>query len=178
LPPTEGSADGGATGAEVSGCGTGKAAGRTEVGMDESQAREDHGEAAPLVLDAVPVPVIRYDRSLRCNLVNRAAVKASGRPTEDWIGRTNAELTGDPEVAAARDASLRQVFESRRTAIVDIPLASTTAKRALRTTVSPQFDESGEVAHVIVVATDITDLATGHEDLVEREQLLRILLDL
>ena len=125
---------------------------------------------------------MRFDLELRCDFVNDAAARLAGRPAAECLGRTNAELGDDPAAAARRDGALRAVIGSRTPVTFDVPPGSGIPGMAVRASMSPQFAAGvdggvGPVTHVVTVISDVSDLTQRHEEVIEREELLRVILD-
>ncbi len=111
------------------------------------------------VIDLVAYPIFAKDHEYRYVLVNRAAADAMGRPREQILGKTDAEMFPALE-AARRRRDDEQTLSGG--APVELPEQLLTTPqgqlRVMATTKTPLFDENGQPSHVVGVAHDITHL--------------------
>ncbi len=119
-----------------------------------------------VILDRTADSIVRFDRDLRYDYVNDPTLSTLGRPIQDWIGQRQVELGYDPAVAAEREERLRQVFRTGVEAVYEDEFTVGVEQRWYETKLFPQRDATGEVAHVIVVARNITDRKRVEADLV------------
>jgi PAS domain S-box-containing protein len=108
------------------------------------------------IIDHAPEPIFVKDREGRYVFVNQAMANALGRPTEDLVGRTDAEIF-QPETARRFAEADREVLATReQRAVVDI-IGSGPAQLVFQTHKFPYFSPSGELLGVIGIARDITE---------------------
>lgn len=116
------------------------------------------------LVDSLALPIGRWDRQARLSFCNRHYEAWAGRPREQLLGRTLAQLYGDTAWAAARNAFAaafagREAFYERRLT------HQGAAARWARVRVFPGTGPDGRVDEVYTLAVDI------HDDVVAREVL-------
>lgn len=115
------------------------------------------------LVDAVNLPIGRWDREARLVFCNAPYVSWAGRPALELLGRTLEQLYGAAAWSAARDAFAAAY--SGRTASYERLLTHLAAPRWTRVQVYPEFDRVGEVAAVYTVAVDVHDFVTARQAL-------------
>jgi len=115
------------------------------------------------LVDAVNVPIGRWDRETRLVFCNAPYVAWAGRGELQLLGRTLEQLYGAEAWGAAREAFA--VGYSGRTASYERLLTHLAQLRWCRVQVFPEFDRKGEVAAVYTVAFDVHDFVTAREAL-------------
>jgi diguanylate cyclase (GGDEF)-like protein/PAS domain S-box-containing protein len=123
-------------------------------------------EAAPVerLVEAIELPIGRWDRDARLLYCNPPYVQWAGRPREALLGRTLAQLYGAAAWARARDA-FAQAFAGRTVSYDRLLEHRAGPPRWARVQVFPEFDAAGCVQAVYTIAFDI------HEDVLAREAL-------
>ncbi|MBN2807844.1 MAG: PAS domain S-box protein [Prolixibacteraceae bacterium] len=116
------------------------------------------------VIDALPFSLYIKDTKGRKLLVNKTEVKYLGRPFEEIIGKTDAELYPD-DYASSFEAFDRKVIEAGAS-IVDhieaVPMDNGD-KRWISTTKLPWYDEQENITGLIGFGIDITDRLKDQE---------------
>jgi len=128
------------------------------------------------LLDAIPIPIIAKDRDGRLQLANAAFTAGPGRPREEIVGKTIAELgQAEFEVHAQYD---RQVLESGavRAYEADMAFADGTMRRQLLTK-APIRSEDGDITGVVTAGLDISDRYKAEQALRQSEERFRTLFD-
>jgi diguanylate cyclase (GGDEF)-like protein/PAS domain S-box-containing protein len=133
--------------------------------LDDTPPRALSANPAERLVDAIDLPIGRWDRDARLLFCNQPYTRWAGRSSADLVGRTLADLYGPAAWAAAGDAFAaaftgRTVFYERR-----LTHQGASARWA-RVQVFPDRNEQGEVEAVYTLAVDI------HQDVMEREALL------
>jgi PAS domain S-box-containing protein len=108
------------------------------------------------------------DRQGRMRFANPATLALIGRPLEDVIGKTDAQLLGDPEAARAVMENDRAVMDAGRAAEYEelVPLPDGSHKVWLSRKI-PYLDEHGAVIGLLGVSREITERARKEHALVE-----------
>lgn len=102
-----------------------------------------------------PDVLTRFDRSYRHLFVSAAIERLTGRPTSDFIGKTNRELGMPAELCAPWEQALETVFLEART----VSLRFTYEGAVFAATLVPEFDVSREVVKsVLGVTRDISEI--------------------
>ena len=106
------------------------------------------------------------DRAGRMRFANPATLALIGRPLHEVIGKTDAELLGDPAVAAAVMHNDRTVMDSGQSAEYEerVPMPDGTHKVWLSRKI-PYLDEHGAVIGLLGVSREITERARKEQDM-------------
>ncbi len=128
------------------------------------------------ITDQSPALVFSKDLQLRYTLVNHGFEVFYGRPREQLLGRTDAELM-PAEVAAEMARTDALVLESGESLQVeqDFPMGSQT--RTFLTTKSRLLDADGAVRGICGAATDITERKAAEVSVRESASYLRSITD-
>jgi diguanylate cyclase (GGDEF)-like protein/PAS domain S-box-containing protein len=116
------------------------------------------------LVDAIHLPIGRWDRSARLVYCNVPYLTWSGRNELQLLGRTMEQLYGAEAWAAAKEAfaaGLRGETVSYERLLTHRP----GEPRWCRVQVFPEFDRNGEVAAVYTVAFDVHDFVTTRQAL-------------
>jgi diguanylate cyclase (GGDEF)-like protein/PAS domain S-box-containing protein len=135
----------------------------TATSADRAPARPEVACIDRLV-DAIELPIGRWDRQHRLTYCNEPYLGWSGRTREQLLGRTLAELYGDAAWAAVRAAFAEGL--AGRTVSYERQLEHLPgAPRWARIKVFPEVGARGRIDAVYTIAFDI------HDDVLEREAL-------
>jgi two-component system, cell cycle sensor histidine kinase and response regulator CckA len=117
-----------------------------------------HREAALDALGARGGDIVaRFGADLRYIYVNAAASHATGRPREDFIGRTNGEM-GVPEPLLSQwDGALRRVLATGKAVREEFMLPGPQGERIYESLAQPEVNDQGERVGVICVTRDVTE---------------------
>jgi len=127
-------------------------------------AKREADEARRLleaVLDAAPVTIQVKDRDLRVCWANRAYHEHVASVTDSPVGKTLAEVTPNPGMLDEVIAADRTVFATGRPLEQlqqHFPSTGDRSERHLKVTKVPIRDASGEVAQVLTIGADVTEL--------------------
>ncbi len=149
------------------------------IDIEERRRLEAERDQARTLLrsfvEAMPGVLYAKDRQGRLTLGNRGADALIGRPPEDYIGRTDAELLSDPAQAAAVMAADARVMASGRAEQLEEEISFPDGRRAWwLSTKAPLRDQAGEVVGLVGTSLDITARRTaeqGHREIEERYRL-------
>ena len=104
-----------------------------------------------------PDLIARFDKQLRHIYVNPAATAAGSRPSEEYIGKTMADLDIPESVRSIWDERIQKVFDTGE--LIDVidsfPFAD--GLHYFHTRIVPEQDNDGSVLSVITFARDITE---------------------
>jgi diguanylate cyclase (GGDEF)-like protein/PAS domain S-box-containing protein len=132
--------------------------------------RDDTPEAslstnpAERLVDAIALPIGRWDRDARLLFCNGPYSEWAGRPSDKLVGSTLAELYG-AEAWAIASPHFAAAFEGRTVRYERRLTHQGASARWTRAMVFPDRNAAGEVEAVYTIAFDI------HDDVVEREAL-------
>lgn len=126
-------------------------------------------------IDAAPGVVFAKDRQGRFLIGNRSTSELLGCPPEAYIGRTDAEVLGDPEQAAAIMATDERVMASGQPEQLEEQVNFADGRRAWwLSTKAPLRDAEGNVVGLIGTSLDITRRRAAearHREIEERYRL-------
>ena len=125
-----------------------------------------------LYTDNIPDAVAYLNRERRILFANRHFAEQRGTNPESIVGKTTAELLGT-EVAKWIAERTQVVFDRGETATYERVVESSTGTRHYHVKGVPDFDESGGVRGMYIVAHDITEVKEAERQLAAREQDLR-----
>ena len=134
---------------------------RTAGNVVSLDARVRHNER---LVDAIDLPIGRWDRDNRLIFCNQPYVRWAGREREALLGRTLEEIYGANAWEAARDA-FGAAFTGRTVSYQRLLTHQGVGARWARIQVFPDRDPDGSVAAVYTIAFDV------HDDVIARADL-------
>ncbi|RIK40893.1 MAG: hypothetical protein DCC58_13270 [Chloroflexi bacterium] len=144
----------------------------TERTLAEEELRRREREFKALAENA-PDVIIRYTRDYRLTYANPVAVQVMGRPAEELIGRSGFEVATSPERAIFWEQQVNAVVASGQTIEVEFESSTLGTPSWFHARVVPEFDSTGQVESVLLVAHDITARKVGELALRESEERFR-----
>lgn len=135
------------------------------------QLRNQREEFRALVEDS-PDIIARFDRGLRHVYVNKAVKTVAGKPSWEFIGKTNRDL-GMPETLASYwEEHISTVFRTGKADVIEFDFPGADGKtHYYHSRLVPEFDTVGNIAFVLGISRDITELK---EVQLEAQNLARI----
>ena len=125
------------------------------------------------VTDAIPGLVTYWDRDLRCRFANRTYLERIGRTAEQVIGRTKAEIYGEPHVDGMRKFLLR-VLAGEALLFEYQPPGEGGGAEVFQAHYVPARGTDGQVHGVYMMAFDISALKRAEAELkLANEELAR-----
>jgi PAS domain S-box-containing protein len=115
--------------------------------------------------DNTPDILTRFDRDLRYVFVNSAMETATGRPRDEFLGRTIREARMPEDLCQPWEQALRSVFETGRPSSFEFGFAGPGGMGRYATRLVPEFGLSGEAEFVLGVTQDVTDRKWAEEAL-------------
>lgn len=126
--------------------------------------------------ESSPSLILIFDRAHRVRFLNRAAAQAFGRE-HDGPADLRLEDLLEPRLAAAVDSRLTAVFAGGEAAVIEHEWDAATGHRHFSTYVGPVLGSTAEdVAEVIAVASDVTDIKRAEIELREANERLEFVL--
>lgn len=107
--------------------------------------------------DNTPDLIIRFDRELRYLFVNRAAVRAAGCQTADFIGMNSRELGLDPDFCALLEGAVSEVFDSSTADCLEFWFKTPQGPRRFSSMLTPEYAGGDKPRSVLLVARDVSD---------------------
>ncbi len=106
--------------------------------------------------DNTPDILTRFDRQLRHVFVNAAVERFTGRPLEEFLGRTNRELGMPVELCDVWDAAIEAVFEKGQSVTREFSYETDGGVRHFSVLMVPERGAGGAIVHVLGVTHDRT----------------------
>lgn len=117
------------------------------------------------LVENAPDIIARIDKELRHVYVNPAVERATGRPREAFLGRTNRELGMPEELCQLSETALRQVLSTGRESSLEFDFPTPDGIRSFQARLVPEFGTDGSVEYVFGVTRDITERRRAEEEL-------------
>ena len=134
------------------------------VKLDDTPANSLSANPAERLVDAIALPIGRWDRDARLLFCNTPYTHWAGRSSDELVGRTLEDLYG-PEAWVVASAGFAAAFEGRTVSYERRLTHQGASARWTRAMVFPDRNAEGEVEAIYTIAFDI------HDDVVEREAL-------
>ncbi|MET0328412.1 MAG: PAS domain-containing protein [Luteimonas sp.] len=145
---------------------------------DRRRIESERDEAQTLLrsfVEAAPGVVYAKDRQGRILIGNRGTTELIGRPPEEYIGRTDAELLGDAAQAADVMATDARIMAGGRPEQLEEQVSFPDGRQAWwLSTKAPLHDAEGNVVGLVGTSLDITDrkaIEARHREIEERYRL-------
>jgi PAS domain S-box-containing protein len=121
-------------------------------------------------LDNTPDVLIIYDRDRRVEFINSSALKRSGRPIHDFLGKRDEEIWPE-EITRCYVPCLDSCLTEKQTVEFEMTMAfrPETPVRTLAVVLVPLLDVKGDVYQVLSISRDVTDRKHAEQEL---EQLV------
>jgi len=124
--------------------------------MAEQELQQEK-TAYKALADNAPDMVVRFDRKLRHLYVNPATEKIAGRPSRDFIGKTNKDLGVPPYLELIGSRTLRRLMRTRQPQNIEFEMATLQGPRAFESRIAPEFAADGSVKNMVCVTRDVTE---------------------
>ena len=122
--------------------------------------------------------ISRYDRDLRVTYINPAMTELIGRPVSEFIGKRQEEIITSSDVARSWNDNIQAVFDSGQERSIEFSFPSPySPTRHFLCRLMPERNRTGEVAAVIGISREITELKTTLDNLSRTEHLFRVLVE-
>jgi PAS domain S-box-containing protein len=108
------------------------------------------------LVENLPDVVARFDPDLRHLYISPAVQRMTGRPPQDFVGRTNRELGMPSELAELWDAALRKVFATGQPERLEFAFPAPDGTRHFDSRLVPEPGPAGGIPSVLSVARDVT----------------------
>lgn len=125
------------------------------------------------LVENAPDIIARFDREYRHLYVNPAVELATGRPAQEFIGKTNRELRISEDITPLREQAYQVVFESGQEHTVEFDLLTPNGVRYYQLRVVPERSPEGTIDSIMTIARDITTLKQTEMALRQSEERFR-----
>ncbi len=133
-----------------------------EVRDGATQLRQAEEKFKTLV-ENLPDIIARFDADLRHLYVSPTVQRITGRPPQDFVGKSNRELGMPSEMVGPWDAALRTVFATGRPERLEFAFPASDRMRHFDCRLVPELGPGGAVQSVLSVARDVTDRWLAYE---------------
>jgi PAS domain S-box-containing protein len=133
-----------------------------EVREGATHLRRAEGQFKTLV-ENLPDIIARFDPQLRHLYTSPAVERVTGRPAQEFVGKTNREMGMPSELAEVWDAALRRVFATGRPERLEFAFPAPNGTRYYDCRLVPEKGPRGATQSVLSVARDVTPRWLAHE---------------
>lgn len=109
------------------------------------------------LVENVPDIIARFDPELRHLYVSPAVERLTGRPSSDFLGKTNQEMGVSPEPGEPWETALRRTFATGRPEQLEFAFPAADGTHHFDCRLVPERGPGGAVTSVLAVARDVTD---------------------
>jgi PAS domain S-box-containing protein len=127
-----------------------------------SQLWQSEREFRTLV-ENLPDMIARFDTELRHLYVSSTLLRLTGRPIEDFVGKSNLELGLPGEVTRQWNSSIKRVLATGRPERLEFEFPSPDATRHFDCRLVAERDSDGKIQSVLSVARDVTERWLAYE---------------
>jgi PAS domain S-box-containing protein len=125
--------------------------------------------------DSVPSILMRFDKNRRVLYASSKAQELSGIESSELVGKGIAHMLLPRDVMESWEKAIEAVWGTGRTTDVELDIPRGNGTRTFILRLAPELDSSGEVEHVLGVATDVTKMREAAAVLErDREELAKI----
>lgn len=143
---------------------------RQEAYEFAERVEHDAADQLRLVTDAAPLLISYIDREMRYRFVNQGYAEWFGKPKEQIVGQTIAEVIGQAAFQASRQRIEAVLSGERLTYEATIPYDEGKMPRYIHADMVPDLDENGRVRGYVAVVSDITERKVTEQEAQERGQ--------
>ena len=143
--------------------------------MNAQKALQEQRFLLRQVIDLNPSFIFAKDREGRFVLANKAFAARMAKEPEELIGKTDAELMTDLEIAEQHRLNDMEIMNTGKPIVfpeAEFVFADRTV-RWIQTTKMPVVDSNGEVSHVLAISFDDTERKSAEDTLRESEKRFR-----
>jgi PAS domain S-box-containing protein len=134
----------------------------TEVREGATQLLQAEEKFKTLV-ENLPDVIARFDSHLRHLYISPAVQRVTGRPSQDYVGKTNRESGMPSELVEPWDAALRRVFATGRPERLEFAFPARDETRHFDCRLVPEPGPGDAIPSVLSVARDVTDRWLAYE---------------
>jgi PAS domain S-box-containing protein len=117
------------------------------------------------LVENAPDLIMRLDRDLRFTYLNRAVLRVSGKPHDEFLGKTDREMGMPEELASFLEGAYRKAFETGQEQSIEFRTSSAKGLPVfIWSRIAPELDRDGKVATLLIIARDITERIEAEEE--------------
>ncbi len=110
------------------------------------------------IANSSPDSIFAKDREGRWTFANTAALQVAGKPADEVLGRSDAEIMGDVALVRTLASNDREVLETGTARSFEEVVDTPTGMRRFLSTKAPLRDPAGHVVGIAGVAKDVTEI--------------------
>jgi len=149
----------------------------TALKETREELRKKEQEFRTLV-ENYPDAIGRFDRELKHLYVNPSIIEITGRPADFYIGKRHRDIPDIPEDFLEKwESNLQKVFDSGDMAEFEYSYPAQSGNRIFYARIMPEFYDEDDVQTALAIVQDITEQREAEEELKEREQEFRALVE-
>jgi PAS domain S-box-containing protein len=115
------------------------------------------------LVENLPDVIARFDSKLRHLYVSPAVERVTGRPSQDFLGKTNQEAGMSSELLEVWDAALLRVFATGQPERLEFAFPAPDGTRYFDCRLVPEPGPRGVILSVLSIARDVTDRWLANE---------------
>lgn len=119
---------------------------------------DEHHDTFFSIVENLPDVVTRHDREYRFVYVNPAIETSTGKSPEFRVGKTHTEAGAPRELADVFEDVYEQVFATGKRVVREFSYSGALGARHYVGEAVPEFDHDGQVATVLSIVRDITEI--------------------
>jgi two-component system, sensor histidine kinase and response regulator len=120
-----------------------------------------------------PDLIVRFDRKVRCMLVNQSVAEYTGISVEEFIGRRPVEILST-EAFMHLESATEAVVASEKQRIIELEFSDNTKKLVFEWRIFPELDEQKQLQSVLAIGRDITESKKASEAIRMSEERLQL----
>lgn len=111
--------------------------------------------------------IMRYDRNFRHIFANQIAIKLTGLPVDQYIGKNHREMGYPDDLCELWEEHIQKVFDTGKPSKVEFAVETAQGMLYLDLVFSPEFSPNGSVNSVIGISRDVTDRKRAQDEILQ-----------
>jgi PAS domain S-box-containing protein len=145
------------------------------TGRVEAEAAVRSSEALlRAIANSSPDSIFAKNQEGRWTFANAAALQVVGKPAEEVLGRTNAEIFGNPALVSTLTSQDRDVLETGNAQSFEEVINTPTGMRLFLSTKAPLRNPDGHVVGIAGIAKEVTEIRKLQDQLAVAARLAAI----
>lgn len=141
------------------------------------EALERERQSLRTMMENASDVIVRFDRDLRHQYVNPVIRQITGLDPQAMLGKTNEELHMPVELLTAWNTALKQILRTGQPGRIEFSFPTLQGERFYEARLTPERDAQNEIASILSIARDVTELKQAQEALIRSEARARRLVD-
>ena len=138
------------------------------------EALRQQKTAFQTVAEHIPDIIMRFDPQFRHLYVNAAVTRATGRPPDEFLGKTNRDLGMPEELVRYWDRHLSDLFATGTEQMLDFAFPAPDGLRYFQAHLVPEYDIHGNITSALGISRDITAQQQAQQELRRSEKRLHV----